>query len=258
MRGARDLIGRVQTLRHGANGGFIIQPEEQKRARRLRLRRDPDRNLGQHTQGAVGARNELAEVVAGHVFDNLAARFVDLAPAIDALKAKKMVARGARPDPAWPGEIARQRAAEGRRARLSAEQRSPVGRLAGKHLMVGVQRGFDLGEQRRGRGRSTSSAGSYSPMPDSAETSSTCSTCSGRPTPRFDPPPTISSGCSSAAAQVTTSLTCFASAAWNAAMERSPVSEARQVGEPHLTLMDVHTAEFSATMQLRKHLTGIE
>jgi len=41
-------------------------------------------------------------------------------------------------------------------------------------------------------------------------------------------------------------------------MERSPVSEARQVGEPHLTLVDVHTAEFSATMQLRKHLTGIE
>ena len=57
----------------------------------------------------------------------------------------------------------------------------------------------------------TSSAGSYMVMPDSAETSSSCAACTGRPSVRFEPRPTTSSGASSATAHATASASCAAS-----------------------------------------------
>src|SRR5262249_57696633 len=54
---------------------------------------------------------------------------------------------------------------------------------------------------------STSSAGSYCVMPASAERSSWRAACTGRPRPRFEPWPTISSGVSSATACATAATT---------------------------------------------------
>ena len=168
-----------------------------------------------------------------------------------------MVARGARPDPAWPGQIARERAAEGRRARLCPEQfRQSAGSKASIWLFASSAASISASGV-AAAAVSTSSAGFI--LADAGQRGYLQHVLDlhRAAEPRFDPPATSSSGCSSAAAQVTTSLTCFASAAWNAGIERTP-SEAGQFGEPHLTAMHVHPAEFGTAMQLRKHLTGIE
>src|SRR5215212_4343478 len=94
-------------------------------------------------------------------------------------------------------------------------------------------------------------------MPERRERPSTLLTRIGRPSPRLDPPPASSSGCSSAAAQATTSPASFALAGENTATAASR-SEARQVGKPDLPAVDVHAPEFGAAVELREHLAGVE
>src|SRR3954463_15436043 len=87
--------------------------------------------------------------------------------------------------------------------------------------------------------------------------SSLCSTCVARPRPRFECPPTTSSGCSSAAAQVTTSPTCLASVTRNAFIALV-LLEAWEVGKAYLSPMDMHPSEFRTAAELREDLAGIE
>src|ERR1700726_1930808 len=49
-------------------------------------------------------------------------------------------------------------------------------------------------------------------MPESRDRSSVCAVCTGRPSPRFEPPPTSSSGSSAASASATASRNSFRSA----------------------------------------------
>src|SRR5215210_4107644 len=80
----------------------------------------------------------------------------------------------------------------------------------------------------------------------------------GRPSPRLEPPPASSSGCSSETAQATTSQPSFALAGENTATAAASRSEARQVWEPDLPAMHVHPPEFGAAVELREHLARDE
>src|SRR3954451_6532664 len=95
-------------------------------------------------------------------------------------------------------------------------------------------------------------------MPASAAVSRTSPTCSGRPSARFEPPATISSGCCSAAAQATTSAACWGVSGLKDPIAGSSRSEPGQVGEADLTGVYMHPAELGAAVQLREHLAGIE
>jgi hypothetical protein len=145
-------MGGVEALGENVLPARIVRPVHQNRSRGLWPGHDLERDLGEHAQGAVGPRDELAQVVAGHVFDHLASSLVLLTAAVHGAVAEEMVPRRPGLDPSWSGEIARQRAANRRRARLGAKQPPPVGWLEGKHLILGIERGFDLGERRAGGG----------------------------------------------------------------------------------------------------------
>src|SRR5690606_14712540 len=107
------------------------------------------------------------------------------------------------------------------------------------------------------RAESTSSSGSYSVIPTRPETSSVCSTCSGRPMPRLVPPATISSGVSAAAAQATASRIWSAVSGLRTLLMTGP-SEPGDVGERQLAAPDVHAAKFGTAVEGREHLARIE
>src|SRR5215213_11680695 len=67
----------------------------------------------------------------------------------------------------------------------------------------------------------------------------------------------ISSGCSSAVAQATTSVTCFASVTRKACIALA-FSETRQFGEADLTAMHMHAPKFCASAELWEDLARIE
>src|SRR5579885_1375351 len=91
-------------------------------------------------------------------------------------------------------------------------------------------------------------------MPAKAERSSTCGSCSGRPSPRLLPPATRASGSSRASAAAMPSASARSSSGRNAVTS----SEPRQIGEGQLALMHVQPPELGAAMQLREHLARIE
>src|SRR5579863_6635339 len=122
-------------------------------------------------------------------------------------------------------------------------------------------------------------------MPDSRERSSVRGSCSGRPSPLFEPPATSSSGSPAASASATMSRNSsrFVGAkrvtssrhsgesrnpgrAWIPAFAgMTPEEDAlylplkpRQVGERQFPGMDVQPAQFGAAMQLREDLAGVQ
>src|SRR5690606_8322232 len=113
-------------------------------------------------------------------------------------------------------------------------------------------------------------------MPDNARRSSVCAAWERLPIPRFVPPPTISSGCPSAAAPAMISRSSFRSEGRQVVTGRlyrpvptnGPVpafrlclpaaSESRQLGMRELASMHMHPTELGTAMQLRKHLARIE
>src|SRR5271166_6376874 len=76
--------------------------------------------------------------------------------------------------------------------------------------------------------------------------------------PRFDPPPTISSGCSSAAAHEMMSHTWRGSLTRKTSVTSGAPLEARQFGEAHLSAMHMHAAEFRAAVENREHFAGVQ
>src|SRR5258707_8253176 len=90
-------------------------------------------------------------------------------------------------------------------------------------------------------------------MPETAETSSTCGVCSGRPRPRLLAPATISSGSSCATAAATISTSSCSSAG-----RKRVISKPRQIRERDLAAMDVDAPELGAAMELREDLAGIQ
>src|SRR5207247_7573763 len=97
---------------------------------------------------APGARDQLAEVVAGDVFDHPAAGLESFAAAGHRREAEEMVAPGAGLDPARAGNVRRQRAADRAAAGDAAENAGVVHGLEGKLLAVGGEERLDLGERR--------------------------------------------------------------------------------------------------------------
>jgi hypothetical protein len=112
----------------------------QGRARRrcfgLRARQRLDRDVGHDAERAEGAREQLAEVVAGDVLDHPAARLERLAAPRHRGHAEEMVARGAGLDAARAGQIGGERAAERARRRLAQQDRAVVHRLEVELLAV--------------------------------------------------------------------------------------------------------------------------
>src|SRR5687768_11775640 len=78
----------------------------------------------------------------------------------------------------------------------------------------------------------------------------------GRPQPRFVPPPMISSGVSSAKAPCTAART--SSAHVGESVSLTGASEPRQIGEARLSAVDVDAAQLGAAVQRREDLAGIE
>ena len=150
MRRARDLVRAAQPARHRLDGRLVVEPVDQHRPQLLRRGQDLDRDLGHRRERSPGAREQLAEVVAGDVLDHPPARLEHLAAAADRAHAEKMVARGACLEAARTREIGRHAAAERRPVGLRAEQRSEIRRLEGENLAVLRQPGCDLGKRGAG------------------------------------------------------------------------------------------------------------
>src|SRR3546814_17425214 len=91
----------------------VDEAEQQHRVGLLRARQHLHRHLGHHREGAVGAAEQLAEVIAGDVLHHAAARLEELAAAGSRDDAEEVVARGARLEAPWPGEVAGERTSVG-------------------------------------------------------------------------------------------------------------------------------------------------
>src|SRR5262249_6435692 len=78
----------------------------------------------------------------------------------------------------------------------------------------------------------------------------------GRPQPRFVPPPTISSGCSAASASRTAARTSSALVGENVSL--TSASEPRQIGEARLAAVDVDAPQLGAAVQRREDLARVE
>src|SRR5262249_56130523 len=83
-----------------------------------------------------GSRKELAKVVARHVFHNTAARLDCLSAAGDCSHPEEMIARGTGFNPAWPGQIGGDDAAESAVVRLATQQWPVVDGLKSQLLVV--------------------------------------------------------------------------------------------------------------------------
>ncbi len=101
----------------------------------------------------MGAGQELGQVVAGDVLDHPAAGLEQLAAAGYGADAEHMVAHRARLDPARPGQVAGDHAAQAGAGRRLAEQGAEIGGLEGELLLVLGELRLDLGERRAGLGR---------------------------------------------------------------------------------------------------------
>src|ERR1700704_6666443 len=129
-------------------------------------------------------------------------------------------------------------------------------------------------------------------MPESRARSSVCAACTGRPRPRFEPPPTSSSGSPAASASATASRNSSMSAGVKRDIKKevtryrkgrqgyamaaksserlrvlcvsfAPFAlkkflKPRQVGVGQTARVDMQPAQFGAAMQLREHLAGVE
>ena len=141
--------------RHGiaerGNRRLGIEADDKHRSGALRRRHDFNRHFMQRREGAPGAGEQFAEIIAGDVLDHLAAGFERLRPPADGMKAEQMIARGAGLDAARTGQIASQRPAE-RRPRLGTKERAIIGRLESQHLLFLVKRRLDFCERRGGTG----------------------------------------------------------------------------------------------------------
>ena len=123
--GARYLVRGAQRLAHQPHRRRGIEADEQHGRLRFRPRQDLDRDLFERRQRAVGPGHQLAQIIAGDVFDDLAAGLEDLAATADRAKPEEMVARRAGLD------AARSRR-DCRRARrlVSARRRHRAGRAS--------------------------------------------------------------------------------------------------------------------------------
>ena len=236
------------------------RPPHDHAPRVLRARQHLEGHLGQRGERAVGAGHELGEVVAGDVLHHLAAGLEHLAAAVDRVEAEQVVARRPGLDPPRAGEVAgrrRRRSSAGAPACRAARASRAARRRASAGAPPAPPRSPSSGVAARGGehqlGRLVARR-----CRESRDRSSRLLACIGRPRPRLVPPPTSSSGCSSATAQATTSQPSFALAGENTATAAASRSEPRQVGEPDLPAMDVHPAEFGAAVQLREHLARVE
>ena len=139
--------GEFSAFASVGNRDFIRKTMQHDGARCLRLRHDFEANLGERRQCAIGARLQLAHVVAGDVLDDLAARLPDFSEAVHGGKAKDVVPRRSRAHAPRSGQIAGDHAAQ-RLLALSAEKGAPVGRLEGQHLPLFRKLRIDRGERR--------------------------------------------------------------------------------------------------------------
>src|SRR5262249_52518982 len=92
--------------------------------------------------------------------------------------------------------------------------------------------------------------------PERPERSSMRLLLTGRPQPRFVPPPTISSGCSAASASCTAARTPSALVGENVSL--TSASKPRQVREARLAAVDVDAPQLGAAVQRRGHLGRAE
>ena len=136
----------------GVHGRRRLEPIDQDRARPLRRGQDLDRHLVHERERAVGACEQLADIVAGHVLDHAAAGLEALAPPAHRVHAEEVIARCPRLDPTRAREIAGERTAQSG-AFGRAEQRRIVRRLERKHLPFGPDCAFDRSERRCRLGR---------------------------------------------------------------------------------------------------------
>ena len=113
------------------------------------LRHHLQRHLGHDGERAPGARQQLAEVVAGDVLHHLAAGLETVAEARHRVRAEQMIARPARLDPARPGEAGGDHAADGAGSGR-AEQRRGIDGLEGELLVLGVDQRHHVGQRRAG------------------------------------------------------------------------------------------------------------
>ena len=194
MRGARHLGRRPIATRHGRRRGVVEQAAQHQRRLGLRRRQHLEGHVGEHGERAPRAGHHLRQIVAGDVLDHPPAGLERLAPAGHGVDAEHMVARRTRLDAPRPGKIGGKHAADRAAARLAAEQRPVVHRLEGEFLAVLGKQLLDLGERRAGPGRQHQFLRLVERHAGELDRSSVCSVCSGRPMPRFEPWPTISSG----------------------------------------------------------------
>jgi hypothetical protein len=131
--------------------GLGPAPEEQ-RGLGLGAGEDLEGELAHHGERAVGAGQELAQVVAGDVLHHPPAGLDRLAVAGDASQAEEGVARRPGPDPPRAREVAGEHAPDRLPARLAAQDRAVVGGLEGQLLPALVERLLDLGQRRAGGG----------------------------------------------------------------------------------------------------------
>src|SRR5262249_58940221 len=102
-----------------------------------------DRYFGHRGEGAPGARDQLAEVVAGDVLHHPAAGLEGFAAAGHRAEAEEMVASGRGTEPARTGNVSRQRAADRAAAGDAAEDAGIVYGLGGELLPVAGPERFD-------------------------------------------------------------------------------------------------------------------
>src|SRR5204862_1046237 len=113
-----------------------VEPPEYHGGENFRSRQHFYRDFLERSERAEGTRHQLAKIIAGDVFDDLAACLKDFATPADAAKAEKMIACGARFDAARPRKVAGQYAAQGTPANDScrrAEERAQIWRLESEH-----------------------------------------------------------------------------------------------------------------------------
>ena len=104
---ARDLVCAGKSSLQGVHRRGRLQAIDQNRARPLRRGQHLDRHLVHERERAVGAREQLADIVAGHVLDHPAAGLEALAPPAHRVHAEEVIARSACLDPARAREVAR-------------------------------------------------------------------------------------------------------------------------------------------------------
>ena len=150
MRRTRHVAGRAHRRTHRRSGAGVVETEHHDGRLGFRPRQRLDRDFGHRGERAERAREQLAKVVAGDVLDHASAGLESLAAARHRGYAEKMVARRAGLDPARPGQVRRERAAERPRFGGRAEDRAVVHRLERKLLALVVHQRLDLCDRRAG------------------------------------------------------------------------------------------------------------